>query len=92
MHSKKIILFVAILLLLAASIGHSLELVYPEDGTFIVHSNFLIIKGGETPELEGLVVEINGLKYSIMPLSETYFDPVENKERPLTDLLVTEAK
>ena len=55
----------------------------------IIHKEKTIAKQKEN---KPWVVEINGLKYSIMQLSETYFDSIENKERPLTDLLATEAK
>ena len=38
------------------------------------------------------IIIIEGIKYSIMSLSETYFDPIENKEKPLSDLLTMEEK
>lgn len=34
------------------------------------------------------IIEIQGLKYSIMILSETYFDPIKNREKPLTNLFM----
>ncbi len=46
----------------------------------------------EPKENKPWVIIIQGIKYSIMSLSETYFDPIENKEKPLDDLLMIKEK
>lgn len=47
----------------------SLEIVYPADKTNFPRSNFLILKGGQNPALEGMSVEINGAKSDIIDIS-----------------------
>jgi len=44
---------------LAAAAG--LEIVYPADKTVVTKSNYLIIKGGDKPQLEAMVITINGV-------------------------------
>lgn len=41
--------------------AQAIEIIYPADKTVVVRSDFLIIKGGETPPLEEMVIEINGV-------------------------------
>ena len=38
----------------------ALELIYPADKTVVVRSDFLIIKGGDKPPLEELIIDVNG--------------------------------
>lgn len=38
----------------------ALEIIYPGDKTIVRRSNFLIIKGGDLPVLEEMIVDING--------------------------------
>jgi predicted CXXCH cytochrome family protein len=70
----------------------ALEINYPQDGTYVTKSNYLIVQGGEETLLDGMMIEINGIKSEIIDLrSEEYrslygdklvveplFDPGEN--------------
>jgi predicted CXXCH cytochrome family protein len=47
----------------------ALEIIYPENGAWITRSSFLIIKGGDQPPLEGMTVEINGVKSDLIEIS-----------------------
>lgn len=47
----------------------ALEIVYPADKTYVLRSDFLIIKGGETPALEGMTISINGAKSELIDVS-----------------------
>lgn len=38
----------------------ALQLVYPEDGTYVVRSDYVIIKGGHAPDLDSVVINVNG--------------------------------
>ena len=63
---RKPILFV-LLLMLAAMPALALEIFYPADGTYVIHSDFLIIKAGEG--IEGLTLEIGGEKSELLDIS-----------------------
>lgn len=63
------LVLVACLPVLSAPPGWALEIVYPADGSSITRSDFLIVKGGKTPELEGLVVEFGGAKSGMIDIS-----------------------
>jgi predicted CXXCH cytochrome family protein len=70
----------------------SLEIIYPQDGTYVTKSNYLIITGGSDPLLDSMMIEIDGIKSDILDLSseeyrslygdklivEPIFDPGEN--------------
>jgi predicted CXXCH cytochrome family protein len=70
----------------------ALELIWPLQGTYVTKSNYLIIKGGRDPFLDGLSIEINGVKSDVIDLRgeeyralfadklvvEPIFDPGEN--------------
>lgn len=56
-------------LLFSAGWTQALELVYPADKTYFPRSNFLIIKGGATPPLEGMTIEINDAKSDVIDIS-----------------------
>lgn len=45
----------------------ALEIFYPADGTYVVHSDFLIIKAGEAAD--GLVLDIGGEKSDLLDIS-----------------------
>jgi predicted CXXCH cytochrome family protein len=60
---------IALLVLLWIGQAWSLEIVYPEDKTYFIRSDFLIIKGGEAPRLDGMSIEINGAKSDIIDIS-----------------------
>ena len=47
----------------------SLELLYPADGTHVVKSDYLIIRGSENPMFDGISIEINGVKSEVFDLS-----------------------
>lgn len=47
----------------------ALELDYPEDGTLIHNSDYIIIKGGQTPQLESMVIELNGVRSDPIDIS-----------------------
>ena len=47
----------------------SLELLYPADGTYVVKSDYLVIKGPESPLLDGISIEINGVKSDVFDLT-----------------------
>lgn len=71
----------------------ALELIWPPEGTYVTKSNYLIIKGGRDPFLDGLSIEINGVKSDVVDLKgqeyrtlfadklvvEPIFDPGENR-------------
>jgi predicted CXXCH cytochrome family protein len=50
---------IAALALLPIS-AQAIEIIYPADKTVVLRSDFLIVRGGATPPLEELIVEING--------------------------------
>ncbi len=54
----------------------ALELIYPEDGTFVVRSDFMIVKGGAEPPLDGLTIEINGLKSGLIDISNPEYKKI----------------
>lgn len=81
------------LLLLGAGPALALELVYPQDGTYVTASRYLIVNGGRQPWLDALTIEINGVKSDRIDISapeyrdlfgdklvvEPIFDPGENR-------------
>jgi predicted CXXCH cytochrome family protein len=62
----------------------ALELIYPADKTVVVRSNFLIIKGGEKPALDALVVEVNGVASDPLDIS------TEDYKAAFADFLILE--
>jgi predicted CXXCH cytochrome family protein len=70
----------------------AVEILYPQDGTYVTKSNYLIVQGGGDPLLDGVMIEIDGVKSDIIDLSgeqyrrlyadklvvEPLFDPGEN--------------
>lgn len=79
---KFLISFVFLFLCSGAASG--LELIYPEDGTFVVKSDYLIIKGGDKPLLDAVTIEINGLKSGLIDISSPEYRAV------FTDFLILE--
>ena len=79
-------------LIVCGSMAAALEIVYPADGAAVTRSNYLVIKGGDSPPLDGMSIEINGVKSEVLDLSrpqyratfadflivEPDFDPGEN--------------
>jgi predicted CXXCH cytochrome family protein len=62
-------MFLSLGLLLQAGNALSLEIVYPADKTSVTRSDFLIIKGGSTPPLEGMTIELGGAKSDLIDVS-----------------------
>lgn len=72
MHRILSALFVVLsVLLLGVSVrpGYALEIVYPADGTYVTRSNYLIVKAGEAPAIDGLTIEINGVASDLIDIS-----------------------
>ncbi|MDF1581431.1 MAG: cytochrome c3 family protein [Desulfuromonadales bacterium] len=69
MKLKLIIAGVLLAVLVVASPVPALELLFPAPGTAVVNSDYLIIKGGTTPRLSGISVEINGVPSDIFNIS-----------------------
>lgn len=67
--TKICFLNLACLFLWAVAPAFSLQIVYPEDKTHFVRSDFLILKGGNTPPLDGVTVEVNGEKSDLIDIS-----------------------
>lgn len=92
---KPISFLMSIVAFVLMSIGSAdaLEFIYPEDGVFVVKSNYLIIKAGTDQNITGLIIDINGIKSDVVDISsqeykqvfgdllilEPSFDPGENK-------------
>jgi predicted CXXCH cytochrome family protein len=70
MFPKKptIILALVGMLLFTGGAAWALEIVYPADKTFFARSNFLIIKGGSEPPLEGITIDVDGAKSDIIDI------------------------
>lgn len=66
---RPLLLLAAALLLAAPATSPALEIVYPADQTSIRHSDYLVIKGGSTPPLDGMTVELGGVKSDLIPIS-----------------------
>lgn len=76
-----------------ATAAHALQIVTPTDGALLESSGHLIIKAGEAPPIDGLMVDINGVKSDMIPISspdyrkqfkdllilQTDLDPGENR-------------
>lgn len=89
----KVLLYCVLFQTCLASRVMALEILYPADGSYVVKSNYLVIKGGGDPLLDGMVIEIDGIKTDMIDLTpedyralyadklvvEPIFDPGENK-------------
>ncbi|BCR03931.1 c-type cytochrome [Desulfuromonas versatilis] len=60
----------ALAFLLAAGPGWSLEIIYPPDKTVVSRTNYLIIRGGDNPQLDGVSIELGGYKTELLDLSQ----------------------
>lgn len=67
----KHLFLVFLVLLLTVSSAFAVEIFYPADGTYVIHSNFLIVKGGD--EAEGLTLEIGGEKSDLLDISSAEY-------------------
>jgi predicted CXXCH cytochrome family protein len=84
MKSTMLLLCCLILLSGASAKAWSLEILYPQDGTYVTKSNYLIVRGGGDPLLDGVMIEIDGVKSGFIDLS------LEQYRRLYTDKLVVE--
>ena len=91
---KSAILLLGCLILFSGASARvwALEILYPRDGTYVTKSNYLIVQGGGEQLLDGVMIEIGGVKSEILDLrDESYrslyadklvveplFDPGEN--------------
>ena len=80
-------------MLLVPALARALQIVVPADGAILESSRHLVVKAGETPTIDGITVDINGVKSDIVPISspeyrkafrdflilQADFDPGENK-------------
>ncbi|WP_020675355.1 cytochrome c3 family protein [Geopsychrobacter electrodiphilus] len=63
----KRLFIVPLLLLMLVSSSYALDIVYPGDGTYVIHSDFLIIQAG--PNVDGLTLDIAGEKSDLFDIS-----------------------
>lgn len=86
---KQILLSVAVAGLLAAIVpaapASALQIVTPADGALLESSGHLIIKAGEAPPIDGITVEIDGVKSDIIDLSSAEY------RKMFRDLLILKA-
>lgn len=90
---SELLLLIGLLLFSGASAkAWAVEILYPQDGTYITKSNYLVVRGGGDPLLDGVMIEINGVKSELVDLRgeqyrslyadklvvEPIFDPGEN--------------
>jgi len=83
----KTVHFFFVILLLLGFVGpaDALDVIYPEDGTYFTGSSFLIVKCGDNPVVEGVTVEINGLKSGLLDISSPEY------KAAFADFLILEA-
>ncbi|GAB4565204.1 MAG: cytochrome c3 family protein [Geothermobacteraceae bacterium] len=88
----RLTMMLAGLLMLLPGYAGALEIIYPADGTFIRQSDFVVIKFGKQPAIEGVIVELNGGRTDMIDVSgadykaafgdmlilQPEFDPGEN--------------
>lgn len=72
MKKISLVLLVVALMQLSAFGAQALEIVYPADKTYVVRSNYLILKGGRE-DVSGLTVSINGLKSGLIDISSPQY-------------------
>lgn len=84
---KLLLIMVAGLLaaILTAAPARALQIVTPTDGALLEDSGHLIIKAGDTPPLDGLVIDINGVKSDIISISSPDY------RKMFKDLLILQA-
>lgn len=57
------------LCLVASACAEKLALIYPADKTMVSRSDFLIVKGGDAPSLEEMLIEVNGVASDPLDIS-----------------------
>ena len=90
---SELLLLIGLLLFSGASAkAWAVEILYPQDGTYVTKSNYLVVRGGGDPLLDGVMIEINGVKSELVDLRgeqyrrlyadklvvEPMYDPGEN--------------
>ncbi|NJC89145.1 MAG: cytochrome C [Desulfuromonas sp.] len=60
-------------LLMSSGPAVALELIYPADGTYVLRSDYLIVRGGDNPVLDGISIEINGIKSDVFTVSNPQY-------------------
>jgi len=65
----KVAAFICGLWLLGVLPAQALQIVYPADKTSVHRSDFLILKGGDQPQLDGMSIAINGAKSDVIDIS-----------------------
>ena len=92
LKSELLLLFGLLLFSGVSAKAWAVEILYPQDGTYVTKSNYLIVRGGGDPLLDGVMIEINGVKSELVDLRgeqyrrlyadklvvEPIFDPGEN--------------
>jgi predicted CXXCH cytochrome family protein len=75
MICKKLTIIPALvfILLFTAVSARALEIIYPADHTSFSQSNFLIIKGGANPALDGITIEIGGVGSGMIDISSAEY-------------------
>lgn len=68
--------FITVFHLVVATAVLAVDIIYPEDGTYISHSNFLIIKNGEKPVVDAVTIEINGAKSGLLDVSSPEYKAI----------------
>ena len=66
-------ILLAVVLLAVPVAAHAIDLVYPADKTAVTRSDFLIIKGGSQPTLDGMTIAINGAKSDLVDISSAEY-------------------
>ena len=90
---SELLLLIGLLLFSGVSAkAWAVEILYPQDGTYVTKSNYLVVRGGGDPLLDGVMIEINGVKSELVDLRgeqyrrlyadklvvEPMYDPGEN--------------
>ena len=90
---SELLLLIGLLLFSGASAkAWAVEILFPQDGTYVTKSNYLVVRGGGDPLLDGVMIEINGVKSELVDLRgeqyrrlyadklvvEPIYDPGEN--------------
>ena len=69
MRLTKITVMCALLTMTCLGGASALEILYPADGSYVNKSNYLLIKGGTDPQMDGMSIEINGVESDVIDLT-----------------------
>ncbi len=56
-----------------AGLASALEIVYPAHKTYFTRSNYLIVKGGDSPTLEAITIEFGGAKSDLISIASSEY-------------------